>query len=269
MKKFLKPAFILWLSLIVFSCSDDKTEVIIPPDPCAGAQPFKASFTIYEELWYDSLFATEGILSWNNVHFSADAKYNTYSWKIGDDSRIFRDSSIVFSFGEDQLGKFRVRFIATGFPNRLCFPEDDGIDTVIKEFVVVDEFDSPMIGDYRGFNEDNPKDTFVVNIGWVSLRRQGYKKFYYINNINKGCYDIPDTSEEYLPNLEILPGFTSLKFDGNGWAGGGQCKAPIGYAHLTDNFSGIIIDYTMMSNYTSKNPDFTRFKKRYTGWRIK
>jgi len=45
-EKFLMYVFRIMSVMIVFSCSEDKTEVIIPPDPCAGHSPLRPSFTI-------------------------------------------------------------------------------------------------------------------------------------------------------------------------------------------------------------------------------
>lgn len=251
--------------LFLLSCGDeDKPQE--PPDPCEDVVPFTASFTIYEQLWvWDSLFSTQGAITYNNTYFAADDKYWSYKWKIGDDQRVFTDSCIVFRF-KQPWSNLKVTLIATGPPNRECFPDDDGIDTVTKSFSVVENYDSPMIGDYFGYNIEFPNDTFTVNIGYIKMINQHNWIEFYINNINKDCFDIPDsTAFEGRAFIDVYLGYSNLKFCGKSYVGN-CCLGPCGYAKLENSLIYIEIDYSIYD--TSKDfSEFARKKLKFVGRR--
>ena len=147
------------------------------PGPCFGATPFKADFTLGEIIG-DSLVATD-TLTFYRMTARAAEKYASIKWEIGSDPRGFDNQQEVgLNFGDATIGQtFTVRMIAKGTPNTACYPNDDGIDTVTKQFTRVcavgsgnwscmkqpgPKYTPPVYGIWRGSMSDNPNREFDI-----------------------------------------------------------------------------------------------------------
>jgi hypothetical protein len=150
-------AFVLSLE----GCGDE-------PRPCKNSEQVNARFKIAQKLdGIDSLLEVDTIFADGGsdyVFFEANEKDATYQWKIGTDSRTFNTKN--FSLRNFPLGKIDVTLIVTKAPNKSCFPQDNGIDTVTKSFYGV----SPKItkvpydGIFTGVMSDKPTDFFDITI---------------------------------------------------------------------------------------------------------
>jgi hypothetical protein len=234
-----KIILVLYFGIILlFTGCPDKGPVKI--DPCAGLHPVKADFDIYEQLSYDSLFISDTALKGNVVWFIAKGNYQNYKWKIGTDDSLFIGDTICLRFNEP-YNKITVTLFVSSPPDTTCFPGDDGKDTLTKYLTIMPWDKCALIGDYKGFNLDNPSDTFIVNIRYQDIFDNGNKvgHMYYVNNINKGC---TEPFSDHGTSNNYLIGYKHIQIRGGANHTGG-CMAPWGYANLDNLQEYITIDY--------------------------
>lgn len=168
---------LLFLTVVATVGIQSKCKKDPDPNPCLDSSPFKADFTLGEMIG-DSLVATD-TLTYYRMTARAVAKYSSIKWQIGSDPRSFDNQQEVgLNFGGATIGQtFVVRMIATGVANTACFPNDDGIDTVTKQFTRVCaigsgeysciskpgiKYVSPVYGVWRGSMKDNPNRVFDI-----------------------------------------------------------------------------------------------------------
>ncbi len=187
------------------------------------------------------------MLEWP-IKFEAIGEYDSYEWKLEDDTTLYNGKATVFSF-KYPWGELKMRLIVRSKPDTLCFPDDDGIDTIYKSIFVINKENIDLIGCYHGYLENDPSDTFTVDI-----RYEGYDKGLVIYNINPGCF-IPSSSNYNMIRVGFLNQIAF--FDGNGGYGYG-CESPLGQAELQKDKKTIIIDY-------ESGPTKERVKYRYIG----
>ncbi|MDB5191527.1 MAG: hypothetical protein JWQ96_1090 [Segetibacter sp.] len=196
--------------LSILSC-DKKEEA----DPCDGKKQPVASFAV-KEIVGDTSFTADTIFRDNYVQFEALDSYDSVSWKIGHDPRVFTKPRFALSFINDLI-TVEIGFTGYKRPNLMCFPNDDGVYNGVKPLTVLEQFDrttltkSPLIGRYRGSFTDRPTDTFIVRIDYFDSTKYntsttGAKNFYWISNIPKGYID--STSDPALAYPELRNGFS-------------------------------------------------------------
>jgi len=240
------------LGIVVLTCYGCGAYTPVNPDPCGQAKRVEAQFTIYEPVG-DLHPRTDTILWTSIAHFSADEHYDKYEWHIGFDSRIRMDSSFSLRFPASQVEEgvsIPITFIGSRTPNLMCFPDDDGLDTITRQLVVLSPYNSPVLGSYKGCHLDNPADTFTVDIFWQT------EDFLTMRNINRGCMD---TAQFRLSSVvsKVL-GATSMEFDGEGGYDKSGCKNPKGTLLLTEHGRKVEIVYVY---------DKERIPKTFVGWR--
>lgn len=234
--------------LSLAACTDEST----PPDPCAGISEVKARFTV-KEVVSTYKFETDTFVSNQSVEFAAAERYDSYEWHIGSDARIWTDSAFRLGFParEVTLGApLPITLIAKRAPNISCTPTDDGVDTLTKHIVIILDYDSPILGEYKGVHTDSPLDTFNVRI---YFRNPDYLV---MQNINRGCQDTVGRFSSYI-RKEL--GATVMTFDGGGVYDTTGCKNPKGVLFL-DNYTDVRIEYEY---------DLDRKKAVYVGKKIK
>ena len=264
MKKYLNLITIIISILLLTQCKDNSHAV----DPCVGAKRTTADFTISEMNYWDitrTIIPSDTILHDNIGLFKAvDTTADTYNWLIGDDTTIHRTAYFPLRFGiPEAYGKIQVRLIVTKKPNLNCFPDDKSIDTVIKYVTVIPDSSAAIYGKYYGCNQDNPSDSFVVNIFYL-WDKYHVSYYTYINNINKGCNDSIYTDFEYDPYFESPNFFKGITFDCSNSVGYG-CLQPKGTGILQDDLKTIVINYSIVPDETKT----TRVQKQFIGRRIK
>jgi hypothetical protein len=248
MKKYLFMIAILTAFCLFDNCSETPPE---SSDPCAGKQPVTAEFEIYEQLSYDSIFVADTTMKGNVVYFIAKSNYYEYEWKIGTMDSVFTSKAVALRFIEP-YNKIEVRLIVRSMPDTLCFPDDDGIDTLIKYLTVVPwQGGSALIGRYKGINLDSPLDTFVVEIGYQEVYENDklIAYFYYVNNIPNGC--ISKVKEILYPDGNIKVGYRSIHING-------LCAKyyPTGYGLLDKHHRFITFDYTAINLKTTNKQKY-------------
>ena len=257
----MKDSLLILLSILLFvSCSSTD------PDPCAGKKPVTAEFEIRAHTFSGFELPDCDTVANARISFKAIGDYDSYEWKIGYDDRTFTTKEVSLAFYRF-YGDIPIRLIVRSEPNIRCFPDDDGIDTAYRTMTIIDWRELLIYGDWFGRNVNYPNDTFTVNINYTIDYLDDYH--IYINNLNKGCYDIPDTVGSFLtPNIKFGGGYNGFDFDGSTWAGNG-CLAPygVGWIH-EDNYDSITIDYYLIDT-TYPPPNFPRKHYTFKGVRVK
>ncbi|HHB79806.1 MAG TPA: hypothetical protein ENK85_11290 [Saprospiraceae bacterium] len=161
------------------------------------------------------------------VAFTALEEDAKYTWKIG--SETLHTQTVVRShFPVHEV--VPITLIVEKEPNSLCFPDDDGIDTLTRFlYTVKPSYDSIFFDDFHGYLEGNPQDTFTVSIREKILLGDS---FFYIKNLERDC-------ESSLRFTGFA--YRQMLFDGESVS----CNRPKGQARIsTDNVNEITITYT-------------------------
>ncbi|MBX2895412.1 MAG: hypothetical protein KF763_08210 [Cyclobacteriaceae bacterium] len=227
------------------------------PDPCLNKKITGGSFSIGELISNygikDTLLLSDTVITDNFVVFRADSNYTSYEWKIGDDPRTFttKEVSLLFRYPESNLP---IRLIAKWLPDKRCFPEDDGIDTVYRYLTVIDKELNPIFGSYEGALTSNPTDIYTVEIV-----PDFYSSAFYMININKGC-------EATNLNVRMRFGYKAValsQLEGNQFYAG-SCKNPKGWIILNRAGTELTATYTV-GNGTEFQVETKRSKEQFIG----
>jgi hypothetical protein len=203
--------FLLLGVLLAAGCREDDDEVVDCDDftnpacsnynPCHDQEEVSAAFEtstvlynrVAEPAIYE-VFVHDTFLVGNRVTFEAeekDAEY--YEWKVGSDDRSWHSPSfsLEFSMEDSSLllaNPIPVTLIVRKKPNKACFPDDDGLDTLTK-FIYFVRFSEnlPYIGTWRGVREDNPSEVYDIKIYRDSSLMSG--KTLFIDNLENDQVD--------------------------------------------------------------------------------
>jgi len=248
--------FFVWLGLVVpmaigimFSlegCGDE-------PNPCEALKPMEAKFTIREKLLNDlptDTLQADTTITGNVVAFEASEDYDNYEWKIGLDPKTFttKKVSLLFLYPEDKIA---VRLIAKKKSLKNCFPKDDGIDTLVKYFAVIDKAVNPVYGSYSGYLIANPSDRFEITV----THDQWFDQVN-ILNLNKGCNPVDESIG--IRGFQCFVGFKKISFYG-GYVN--QCKRPIGWFYLAKNGKDVSIPFDEGNGAPNQVPPVNETKR--------
>ena len=138
-------------------------------DPCACASEVSADFDILErhsQVANSPLILTDHVLqnSGNKqVRFRAKEEDAEYTWYIGTD--IETDRETFKNFGSQWIGStIPITLVVKKDPNKICFPDDDGYDSVVKTFNIYDECHEPYLleGTFRMAPENSTDSIDIV-----------------------------------------------------------------------------------------------------------
>jgi hypothetical protein len=185
----MKTKFILFLFAIavVLSCNrckeecDDATNpecpnYVAPVDPCAGHSEVRAEFVMEEKVQASGPGApiyrlTEGVActidDFNPVsrplRLTASQDYENYKWIIGSDT--IYNQSYEFYFPGSYIGQtIPITLIVEDTIDSLCFPIDNGKDTLTKYITISSFQGNPIFGEYKIAWDIAPQDSFIVKI---------------------------------------------------------------------------------------------------------
>ncbi|MFN9303631.1 MAG: hypothetical protein ACK6DA_12750 [Candidatus Kapaibacterium sp.] len=229
--------------LTLHSCGGDDVPVKPPPtDPCAGKLRTSADFTIKEILSDTVWFFTDTVFPNNSIEFEAIQNSDEYVWKVGDDERTWTTKKFRLNF-IGFIGTLPIHLIVkNNSVDTLCNPGDDGIDTVTKYLTVVGRESLAILGSYKGYNLDNPSDTFTVTVRTTDYRNRSWVE---IININKGCFDTTNSSNLYVNVANKGLTFTGIH-NGTGEERAKTCWSPSGTARLYPDNNHLVIHYKML-----------------------
>ena len=139
---------------VIVSCKKEQPEMHAMNAGCDCAHEVSADFVMEEKSspYPDALFtSTDTIYADKNVRFRALENDAEYTWIIG--SEVIHEQEVTRYFGTDLSGDvIPIQLIVKKKANTICFPNDDGVDTVTKYLVVGPEFD-----DYGFYNNPYPR----------------------------------------------------------------------------------------------------------------
>jgi hypothetical protein len=240
---------------LLSSCSDN------PLNPCLDKKLVEAKFTMGELIPGegndpDSVIVSDTVLTDNTIIFKASEDYDSYSWKIGDDPKVFisKEVKIYFQYPENRVP---VRLIIKKSPYKSCFPNDDGIDTLVKYLTVISRKQNPIFGEYRGGNQSNVSDIFNIQVTHDSFFDQ-----INILNINKDCYPIDETIG--LRGFLTRMAYKKMYFYSGFFYK--SCSDPKGWLALDKSGKNIQVVYSTALN---PNNDANRVNEIYKGVKIK
>ncbi|BAV04386.1 hypothetical protein SAMN05421788_110114 [Filimonas lacunae] len=196
---------LLFLFLILCLSACTEKPVI---DPCD--KEFTADFSIGEDLPGYGFTETDTIIRFAFTAHSVK-KYTSYIWQIGEDTRIFHDSTVALKFTAVNAGQsIPIAFTATGNPEgcaaitdltsktikrvTVLYPKGFGRDSLFEPEQLIE---LPYAGRWQGAFTDTPADTFSVYIvnngpvpdGSFTTRSYGMR----IYNLPRGCAGNPTT----------------------------------------------------------------------------
>lgn len=249
MKKPLIFIFCLFSVFAFYGCPKDDNPV--KPDPCS-ITPIKTKIVFYERINY-RYFEADTTFTQYFIHVSAEGDSATeWHWDI--ENGTYQKSEKSFSGNFTNNGTYHFSLIAKRVPNQVCFPEDDGWDTVKKNLVILgDQYKSKICGDYKGFFADSPKDTFVISLFWQKPSPTEYPRMR-ISNMSKGCVDTVDGYPLYYSSVGYKNGW--FLTNGNPKY---NCEPAEGWMRVNTATDEITIDYEL----TDK-----KIKKVFVGRRI-
>jgi hypothetical protein len=141
---------------------------VAPVDPCSGLSPVSADFTISARAssagaGYHKIIEIDGKVYSNKlVILHALEEGASYKWVLGLDT--IYDQSYEFTFPDNFIGQtIPIKLIVTKTPNSACFPQDNGMDTLIQYMQVIDGCDASYQGVYYGAWDDAPLDSFYMS----------------------------------------------------------------------------------------------------------
>ena len=212
---------------------DDPTNPECPNyDPCYWEHPVTAKFKIYDDIfsfgpnadtWYQ-----DSVLYAGNIKFQAVEDSAYYKWYLGQEViEGYGDSVVIKGINSLDPGTYDAALVVEKNPNLICFPNDDGRDSIYKTFTVVDRCDLLVINKFKGVFDFAPEDSLVI-------------EFYFMN---------PNTKEPDCDSFDI--GGINLKGQGD--------------TTLTGNGMGLVnryikwaeIIYTQPQGYFEIYPDNT------------
>lgn len=150
------PGILCVLILIAISCKK-KHPFISDSADCTSESKVSADFFMEEMTESNLNFArytnTDTIYANKTVRFTATEENAEYTWIIG--SETLHEKEIFRFFSDQLIGQtIPVQLIVEKTPNLNCFPDDNGLDTVIKYLTIVEMNRDPVY--HSIFNADQP-----------------------------------------------------------------------------------------------------------------
>lgn len=171
MKTFHKPIPILslfaMLLLFVWACRKEKPEFdLSDKDPCSCASEVSAEFDIQEiiNIQYGLETFTDYVFENRTVRFTAREENADYKWYLG--SEILTGKSVSRYFNSSVVNMtIPITLVVKKNPNKTCFPNDDGYDSVVKYMDVIERCAQPHMleGTFR-FAEENSTDSIDIRL---------------------------------------------------------------------------------------------------------
>jgi len=150
MKKIQKTIGIIVVFVVVlFACRKEQMEIGNAEDPCDCASEVSADFDILErhiQLAQSEFIVTDHVLGGGSkqVRFRAIEKDAEYKWFIGLDVEVEKET--FKNFGSQWIGStIPITLVVKKEPNLICFPDDDGYDSITKTFNIYDECHEPYL----------------------------------------------------------------------------------------------------------------------------
>ncbi len=172
-----RAVFIIFVIVLIISCNRCKEECNDPtnpdcpnyvaPDPCADHHEVSAEFLMEAKVELLPVYRPcYGAIWGRNLRLTAtNQNYDSYKWIIGSDT--IYSNQYEFYFPQSFSGQsYPITLIVSGIPDSVCFPEDDGKDTVTVIVPVISLADNPIHGQYKVAWDSAPTDSFEVGLSF-------------------------------------------------------------------------------------------------------
>lgn len=260
--------FFLALANLMFNscnkCQDPRNPDCENYNPCIDAKATSAAFTIKEATIQhiispnltDFLMDTDTCYM-SSVFFEATQQdADSFIWQVGSEMEPRYGKQVNVVFPDNLRGTtFTIRLIVKRKPNTSCFPNDDGIDTVTRQFYFV-RFNEPLSweGTYYGSDDDKPDSMYTIVLGhsYDAVEEEDIIKAF---GIPRGC---TDTVSEWISTRTIT--YRNIGFERIGLYCSG--KTVLG---VIPNSSKYNIKYQIKS---MNNNVFIRTNRTFTGVKI-
>jgi hypothetical protein len=257
MKNRLFIGFVLFSYLITSSCCKK--------DECKNKTATSAGFKMYETIGWESKsieVQNNDTVSIDVITFEANDSSNeveSYEWKVGTDPKVFRTKQFNLEFGTAPNSLIDVRLIIKKNVDKMCFPNDDGIDTVTRYFFV-----SPKQlaqGKFDGYCKSNPTEKFSIFIGKTPQSVDDFT----LDNLPNGCTRQALIDAHLfgiaLSYNQITFGTPNFKTDGQYNAL--RCQIPWGKGKIQKDGVTLILDYQIWDPFKKQfiNDQFIGVKK--------
>ncbi len=197
---------VLTFFIFLISCrNDDNSEPVSAPcndpsnincpnyDPCFGLNPTTAEFKISGALAfagaYSDSFLVDTAFYGGQLKFEAvDQEADYYKWYLGTEIIEGPDEHTVFrTINNLSKGIYSAALFLQKNPDTVCFPADDGIDSVFQFFTKVDICDLAIVNKFKGIYESIPEDSIILEIiNWNEGRNEFCSESSRLHMINFG-----------------------------------------------------------------------------------
>jgi hypothetical protein len=196
MSNFIKTIIPIAIFVVALGCKKDKPIVPTDVNPCQFAQPTTGDFLI-EERTHSAVNAkftiTDTVYNGKNVRFTAMQDDAQYTWYIG--TEVLHVKSFERYFGSSLSNTdIPITLVTRKTPNKLCFPNDTGYDSVTKimhvsylpDWASPDVTYGPIEGNFRVKSEHLP-DSFDIKIDMTFISNITYFNITNYDGLGSNC----------------------------------------------------------------------------------
>ena len=172
------------LTFVVFACRKRQPDMTPLLEDCSCANEVSADFFIEEAHAYNNnvlkkFTVTDSIFGGKVVRFRALEEGAEYTWYLGQETEV-GSSEVVKTFPGSYIGQsLPVTLVVRKKPNYICFPNDDGYDSITKYVTVAmsqDDYfnrtDVPLAGNFRVKSNTMPDSVDISSVFYRSSSGQ-------------------------------------------------------------------------------------------------
>ncbi|QNL21101.1 hypothetical protein HZR84_03820 [Hyphobacterium sp. CCMP332] len=250
----------LLLTIFMLGCnnSDDDPDLVCNDptnpncpnfDPCFNKFPTTADFSISKQLGFtepwNEVYVIDTVFFGGIIRFRAmDSLADTYKWYLG--AEIIEGGPELFEiersfFAPLQPGIYNAALVTSKTADQECFPNDTGIDSVFREFVIKDNTcEALVINKFKGTFDDAITDTVVIEL------------LFAFNRIPTCDDDKALHAVNFFGNQDTiffngsLVGFTNRRVQ---WSTNNPNSDPVGYLEI-DSLNNVRAEYEFMTKKT-------------------
>ena len=136
-------------------------------DPCYGQDPIETEIELSQRValtgkFQDFYFETDSIYPQTQIRFHCPLDGAKYTWTLG--AETITSQTFERTFFTAPFGEYTVKLVAEKQPNKQCYPDDNGIDTIIRKFRIVKPCELECFGVFKGKWDNLPADSGIVTM---------------------------------------------------------------------------------------------------------
>lgn len=241
-----KTSFVLLvLAVLGLQCKKQQTDA-----PCNGQLPFKTDFGIYQRMPYSKAFNGDTLIELKDGDISLggyikfavktgttfSSSFDSLRWMVGNSQNVSTQNEYQLAFGQPESN---IQVQLTGYKRSSplnCFPDVPNVQIVKKTISIVAPGNSiPIVGQFHGYNTDNPTDTFTISVRFESARNWLVVKNFPKGNMGYPYGILPPPIEAYVGIAPNSYGYNFILIDNeNGSIGTPEYGPLYGIAKVVD-----------------------------------